>query len=300
MPCVMTHPANWTPFQLNLLRHALSLARLDDVELYSEPEAAAYDYAATAHVASGQMVLVYDLGGGTFDVALLRRTETGFVFVGDPAGVERLGGIDFDEAVFHDVLRHLPTATIEHAQSSVAGRMALAQLRRACVEAKEQLSTDSAVDVPVVLPDHTTTHRLTRGEFEEMIRPALGQTVDLVRHVLARADIERKRPLGHPADRGASRTPLVGELLFHALGVTVRIDAHPKLVVARGAARRAAAIDAGTSSTNGTRRSGRRRALVGAGLGAGRAAGGRRVAVGIDQTRPDVAVGRRSASELAD
>jgi Tol biopolymer transport system component/actin-like ATPase involved in cell morphogenesis len=233
----VTHPANWTEFQRNLLSTSLDQVGIGDVDMLSEPQAAAHDFGSAAHLAVGDFVLVYDLGGGTFDVALLRRDDKGFSHVGEPTGVERLGGIDFDEAVTQHVLGHIPPPVLEQARNDPAGRMAMAQLRRQCVEAKEALSTEVAVDVPVVLPGWSSTVRLTRAEFEQMIRPMLRQTIDLSRQALERS--------GHRVDElsavlavgGSSRIPAVSEMLAAELGVSVRIDAHPKLVVARGAAR---------------------------------------------------------------
>ena len=71
---VVTHPANWTEFQLHLLVTALQQVGVEDVAFLSEPEAAAEDFAATGDLDEDELILVYDLGGGTFDVALLRRT----------------------------------------------------------------------------------------------------------------------------------------------------------------------------------------------------------------------------------
>jgi actin-like ATPase involved in cell morphogenesis len=260
---VVTHPANWTRFQLHLLSTSLAEVGLDAVRFLTEPEAAAYDFAAHSHLQPGQLVLVYDLGGGTFDVALLRAADDGFVHVGEAAGVERLGGIDFDEAVFQHVVRGIPADVIEGARSDETGHRALAQLRRACVEAKEELSSSSVADVSVLLPGYSKTVRVTRSEYEAMIGPLVQQTADLLRRVLEHAHIT-------PADLsaillvgGASRTPLVGELVSAALETPVRVDAHPKLVVARGAARWAGA-EAPPSEPTGPAPRWRRWAVVGA------------------------------------
>ena len=111
---VLTHPANWTAFQLNLLRQGLDQVGLGAARFLSEPEAAR-NFSTVAKLEPGQLILVYDLGGGTFDLALLRCERRGVAFVGAPAGVERLGGIDFDEAVFDHVVRHLPGNAIPSA-----------------------------------------------------------------------------------------------------------------------------------------------------------------------------------------
>ena len=98
------HPANWGPYKIDLLRQGIRIANLpDNVTLLTEPEAAAISYATQQRIDPGQIVAVYDLGGGTFDAAVLRRTQNGFEILGQPEGIERLGGIDFDAAVFGHV-----------------------------------------------------------------------------------------------------------------------------------------------------------------------------------------------------
>src|SRR3989440_1526376 len=93
------HPANWGPYKLELLSQACRIAELSGVTTVSEPEAAAIHYAAQERTEPGALVAVYDLGGGTFDAAVLRKTHDGFEVLGAPEGIERLGGIDFDEAI---------------------------------------------------------------------------------------------------------------------------------------------------------------------------------------------------------
>ena len=237
---VLTHPANWTEYQLGTLRNALADVGQAQTDLISEPAAAALDYAAAANIESGETVLVYDLGGGTFDVVLLRREGQSFEHQIEPAGIERLGGIDFDEAVFQFVRSTVPPEVMEAARQNTEGAAAIAQLRRRCVDAKEALSSDATSDIPVMLPNYTATVRLTRAEFEEMIRPMVHQTIEVVENTLERA---RMAPAALGAVLlvgGSSRIPLVPQMVAEQLDRPVRIDAHPKLVVARGAARRTA------------------------------------------------------------
>jgi molecular chaperone DnaK len=105
--CV-SHPANWGPYKIDLIRQAVRLAGLEvPVSYTTEPEAAAVFYARQQRVDPGAVVAVYDLGGGTFDAAVLRTTQTGFEILGQPEGIERLGGIDVDAAVFAHVSRAL-------------------------------------------------------------------------------------------------------------------------------------------------------------------------------------------------
>ena len=79
----------------------------------TEPEAAAIHYASQERVDAGAVVAVYDLGGGTFDAAVLRKHGDGFEILGEPEGIERLGGIDFDEAVFAHVRATPSAATLD-------------------------------------------------------------------------------------------------------------------------------------------------------------------------------------------
>ena len=97
------HPANWGPYKLDLLMQAVRMADVNVDRYLTEPEAAAISWAAAERVASGHVVAVYDLGGGTFDAAVLRKTDHDFEILGEPEGIERLGGVDFDQALLAHV-----------------------------------------------------------------------------------------------------------------------------------------------------------------------------------------------------
>jgi molecular chaperone DnaK len=250
----MAHPANWTEYQLGVLRNALVDVGQASTVLVSEPAAAALDFAAVAHLEPGASVLVYDLGGGTFDVALLRREGQSFEHQVEPAGIERLGGIDFDEAVFQYVVSTVPPEALAAARQQPEGAAAVAQLRRRCVDAKEALSSDATSDVPVMLPGYTATVRITRPEFEAMIRPMVLQTIDLVRATLQRANVDPASLGAVLLVGGSSRIPIVPQLVAEQLGLPVRVDAHPKLVVAKGAARHAGLAPAAPAKKTAARR----------------------------------------------
>jgi molecular chaperone DnaK (HSP70) len=189
--CV-TYPANWGPFKRDLLGQAIEMAGLRNVatSTRTEPEAAAIAYASRDRVAEGDRVAVYDLGGGTFDAAVLMREGAGFRLAGPPEGVEQLGGIDFDEAVFRHVLTAIGDDVAELDDTDPATATALARLRRDCVEAKEVLSFSVDTVVPVALPGISRPVRLTRGELDDMLRPAIGETVAATRRVLDSAGVE--------------------------------------------------------------------------------------------------------------
>ena len=232
----VTHPANWGPYKLEQFSSATEAADIADPKFLTEPEAAAIYYASRESVARGAVVAVYDLGGGTFDVALLRRgADGGFDVLGDPVGIERMGGVDFDQAVFGHVMDEIKTAVAELDEDDSVVMRALVQLRRDCVLAKELLSIDSSAAVPVMLPNLQTEVRITRAEFEEMIRPNLLETIEALRRALRRAALEPSDLEAVLLVGGSSRIPLAGELVSAELGRPVAIDTHPKFAVALGA-----------------------------------------------------------------
>jgi len=234
------HPANWGPYKLDLIEQACRHAGLDHAVLVSEPEAAAVHYAAQERLEAGAVVAVYDLGGGTFDAAVLRRTADGFEVLGAPDGIERLGGIDFDEAVVAQVRAALGPALAELDPDDPTTLPTLARLRQECVEAKEALSGDTDASVPVVLPGLSTEVRITRVEFEAMIRVPISETIESLRRALRSAAVEAEDLTAVLLVGGSSRIPMVAEMVGAELGRPVAVDADPKHVVALGAARVAA------------------------------------------------------------
>jgi molecular chaperone DnaK len=233
----VAHPANWGQFKIDLLRQAVDSAGLANAAFVSEPVAAAVQYASGERVDVGDVIAVYDLGGGTFDAAVLRKTVTGFDTLGQPQGIERLGGIDFDEAVFAHVRNTIGEAMSELDTSDPTTRSAIARLREECILAKEALSSDSEATIPVMLPNLQTQVRITRSEFEDMIRPTLRETIETLRRAITVAGVEVAGVKAVLLAGGSSRIPLISELVRSELGRPVVTDAHPKHAVAMGAAR---------------------------------------------------------------
>ena len=232
----LSYPATWGPYKQDLLRQAADRAGLGVVTLRSEPEAAALSYASAARVEPGTTIAVYDLGGGTFDATLLRKTRDGFELLGQPQGIERLGGIDFDEAVFEHVRKELGGVLDAAEPADRETTAAVARLRAECVAAKEALSSDTEATITVTAPGRHQSVRLVRAEFEDMIRPAVTDTVETLRRAVGSADLE-------PADvdtvllvGGSARIPLVAQLVSTGLGRPIASDVHPTHATAMGAA----------------------------------------------------------------
>ena len=235
----VTHPANWGGFKTDLLRATLTQAGLGDALMVPEPVAAAVQYSSTSRVDVGDVVAVYDLGGGTFDAAVLQKTADGFDILGQPQGLERLGGIDFDDAVLAHVRSALGDALAAGDQDDPAVREGLSALRDECVAAKEALSADSDATIRVNLPHLRTEVRITRNEFEDAIRPMVRETVQALRRALDSAKVPTDQVKAVLLAGGSSRIPLAGELLAQEFGRPVVADSHPKHTVAMGAARAA-------------------------------------------------------------
>lgn len=231
------HPANWGPYKLDLLHQAVRMTNLEQpVSFTTEPEAAATFYAQGRPVPTDALVAVYDLGGGTFDAAVLKKTATGFEILGQPEGIERLGGIDFDAAVFSHVNRAIGDKLDELDEGDPAAIAAVARLREECVEAKEALSTDTDVSIPVLLPNLSTEVRLTRAELEAMVRPVLYESIEALRRALRSAGVTPEQLQAVLLVGGSSRMPIVSQLVGAELGRPVAVDAHPKHAIALGAA----------------------------------------------------------------
>ncbi|HEY9355347.1 MAG TPA: Hsp70 family protein, partial [Arthrobacter sp.] len=253
---ILSHPAAWGGHRISVIKEALTARGLHDVALVSEPEAAALHYASQVRVEDGSTIAVYDLGGGTFDTAILRKADAGrFEFLGRPEGIEGLGGADFDAAVLRHVAAHTGEAFTALDPADPAAMAALARLRRECVEAKEALSADSEASISVFLPAVHQQVRLVRSELEAMIEEPIRETVDA---------LERSRDeLGLEADDltavlligGSSRIPLVAQLISEQLDRPIAVDADPKSSICLGAvvaalrARPVAVVSAVTESS---------------------------------------------------
>src|SRR5262249_26787764 len=144
-----------------------------------------------------------------------------------PEGLERLGGVDFDEAVFSHVAETVGRAVLAGDGGSSA-RTAVARLRDDCRGAKESLSADTEATIPVMLPALQTDVRITRAELEEIVRPRVRETCAALERAVRSAslefgDLDRILLVG-----GSSRMPIVGQMVRELTGRPVSRDTHPK------------------------------------------------------------------------
>ena len=234
---VLTHPASWRSSRLEGFLKAVERAELDP-EFVTEPHAAAMFHAESHPLAVGDLVAAYDLGGGTFDAAVLRRTRGGFELAGEPEGEDHLGGIDFDDVVLHLVQARLGDRWNAAKREGGSGfEAALAGLRRECVSAKEALSVETEVELPVMLPGVMAPVHISRRDFEHLVKPAVDESIGSFRRAVAAAGTTMNELSAVLMVGGSCRLPIVRESVEKAIGPnTVVLDADPKHAVARGAA----------------------------------------------------------------
>lgn len=248
---VLTHPVAWAETRLAVLREAARLAGenlgvdLPAPDFMPEPVAAAAHYALSdaGGMDVGALFAIYDLGGGTFDATALRRTDSGFDVLAS-GGIDPLGGFDFDARLFRYLgVTHIEKAVpdIWHELSSPAPDDEQVTVRRHTFQAgvrqlKEDLSEHTQQTIR--LPGIQTPTLVTRDEFETLIQADLEATTAELNATVRRAGSSIDELAGIYRIGGASRIPLVGNLLDQ-LRRPVHVVDHPKTVVSLGAAARA-------------------------------------------------------------
>ncbi len=240
---VITVPAYFSDRQRQDTRDAGAIAGLEVVRILNEPTAAALAYGEGRSGAN--TVLVYDLGGGTFDVSLV-RVDHDVTEVLASHGNNHLGGDDFDRLIVDAILAKVP-GNLKRAIDD--DRRAMSRIVRAAEEARKRLSFEPHTFVREEnllelegVPQHVEME-IHREELEETILPLLRQTLDSVHRALADAAMRPRDLDAILLVGGATRTPLVSELLREATGLVPRQDLHPDLCVALGAGVQAARIE---------------------------------------------------------
>ena len=234
----LTYPASWSAPRRDELLAAASRAALPNPTLVPEPVAAAISYTDDANLKPGCHVLVYDLGGGTFDTAALRADDPGFVVIGRPTGDANLGGELFDELVTNYLGERLAPDVWEKLQVSdeALWQFAAASLRNEARRAKEVLSSHPEADILLGLPSGMINQRLTKDELDTLIRPYIRESIDVMVRCATDAGLRAEDLEAVYLVGGASRSPIVREMVgevFPQARVSRRGD--PKAAVALGA-----------------------------------------------------------------
>ena len=234
---VITVPAYFNDAQRQATKNAGKIAGLEVERIINEPTAAALAYGLDKQEES-QTVLVYDLGGGTFDVSILELGD-GVFEVKSTSGNNKLGGDDFDDRIIEYLVKDIKK---EHGVDLADDKMAMQRIKDAAEKAKKDLSgvTTTQISLPFLAQgkDGVINYEtsLTRAKFEELIHDLLEDTMEPVRKALKDAklsasDIDKVLLVG-----GSTRIPKVQEMVKNELGKEPSKGVNPDEVVAMGAA----------------------------------------------------------------
>lgn len=236
----MTYPATWNGPRRERLRDAATRAGVLNTVLVPEPVAAAVAYADNLRAPPDGVVAVYDLGGGTFDTALLRaQGSRWFEVLGRPTGDGQLGGELFDELLLEAVSDRLDAVTRERLQveQDQDWRRAATRLRAEVRRAKETMSEHPYADIVAATPTGLQSVRVTRSELERILTPYVSETVDILHRTIRDSGVSVDQLDAICLSGGASRTPLVRQMLTEGFpGVHIDRRGDPKASIATGAA----------------------------------------------------------------
>ena len=225
---VITVPAYFDDAQRQATKDAAMLAGLRVYRLLNEPTAAAVAYGLDS-IAEAETILVYDLGGGTFDLSVLKM-ERGILRVLATGGDTLLGGDDFDLLIAQHFIQQ-SSGSVQ--PDSELMRSLLNEARKAKHILSEQSEYNSTLEVADLEPWQVS---LTRPELEELISPAVDKTLTICKKVLDDADIGATQIHNIVLVGGSTRIPLVRRRIQQAIGVEPLVGIDPDQVVALGAA----------------------------------------------------------------
>jgi Hsp70 protein len=233
---VLTYPLRLGGAVEDLLEQAAARVTTGPVMLVPEPIAAMAKLAHDVDLALDTTVAVVDFGGSTFDVTLVRRTDTGFDLIGEPTSLPEFGGVDVDTAVLAHVESMIGDVSSAVAATDHAGMLALRRLRGACRAAKETLSSLTETVIDVDLPHAQGQVTITRDDLEQAVGGRLTEAVDMIGPVVANAGLTLEDVHLALLVGGSSRIPLLSALVTERVALPIVADPLPELTVSLGAA----------------------------------------------------------------
>ncbi len=235
---VITVPAYFNDSQRQATKNAGKIAGLEVLRIINEPTAAALAYGLDKQDRKNQKILVYDLGGGTFDVSILEIGD-GVFEVLSTNGNTRLGGDDFDNRIMNLLIEEFKK---ENGIDLSTDKLAMQRLKEAAEKAKIELSTltQTTISLPFITADATgpkhLEYNLTRAKFESMIADLVEQTLVCTRNALKDAGLNKSEISNVVLVGGSTRVPCVVEALAKEIPVTPFKGINPDECVAIGAA----------------------------------------------------------------
>ena len=222
---VITVPAYFDDAQRQATRDAAKLAGLNVFRLLNEPTAAAVAYGLDQQ--NDGLIAVYDLGGGTFDISILRLNKGVFEVLAT-GGDSSLGGDDMDHAIAEWILLQ---ADIEQVDASLSRHLMIAAR-----QAKESLTRNDTAEISIRIGNINWQGILNRRQFDELVRPLVKKTISACRRAIRDAGVEKAEIADVVMVGGSTRVPLVGELIGEFFENKPMSELNPDQVVAIGAA----------------------------------------------------------------
>ena len=238
---VITTPAYFSDAQRQATKDAGHIAGLEVLRIINEPTAAAIAYGLDNVKNEEQTILVFDLGGGTFDVSLL-TIDDGVFEVKATAGDTHLGGEDFDNRILQHFMAEFKR---KHKKDLSTSARSLNRLRTACEKAKRTLSSSAqaSIEIDSILDGIDFTSNITRAKFEELNQDLFSKCMEPVEKVLKDSKISKGQVNQIVLVGGSSRIPKIQELLSQYFnGKELNKSVNPDECVAYGAAVQAALL----------------------------------------------------------
>ncbi|KAH9493264.1 Heat shock cognate 71 kDa protein, variant 2 [Dermatophagoides farinae] len=245
---VITVPAYFNDSQRQATKDAGTIAGLNVLRIINEPTAAAIAYGLDKKAKGEQNVLIFDLGGGTFDVSIL-TIEDGIFEVKSTAGDTHLGGEDFDNRMVNHFVQEFKR---KHKKDLTSNKRALRRLRTACERAKRTLSssTQASIEIDSLFEGIDFYSTITRARFEELCADLFRSTLDPVEKSLRDAKLDKSQINEIVLVGGSTRIPKIQKLLQDFFnGKELNKSINPDEAVAYGAAVQAAILN-GDQSEN--------------------------------------------------
>ncbi|KFM57777.1 Heat shock protein 70 B2, partial [Stegodyphus mimosarum] len=243
---VITVPAYFNDSQRQATKDAGKIAGLNVLRIINEPTAAALAYGLDKNLRGEKNVLIFDLGGGTFDVSILTIDEGSLFEVRSTAGDTHLGGEDFDNRMVSHFIEEFKR---KHRKDLRSSPRALRRLRTACERAKRTLSssTEASIEIDALFEGIDFYSKITRARFEELCMDLFRSTLEPVERALKDAKLDKSSIHDVVLVGGSTRIPKIQKLLkdfFHGKELCMSIN--PDEAVAYGAAVQAAVLTGST------------------------------------------------------